>query len=313
MLAMPLNASASWRMADPIHILVTGGAGQVGLELARADWPADVVLHAPARSDLDLGDVASIKAAFAQTPFAAVINSGAYTAVDQAETEVAAAFAANAMGPAILAEVTRQAGIPLVQVSTDYVFDGAAEQPYVEDDAVGPLGVYGASKLAGELAVGRGNPRSVVLRTAWVLSVHRANFLKTMLRLAADRPQLRVVGDQYGCPTSARDIAETLKSITLRMIADQNAPTGVYHFVNAGETTWAGLAREIFAYAAEAGVPVAAVEAISTSDYPTLARRPANSRLSTAKLTRDYLITPRPWQNAVADIIAELSAERSAV
>ena len=298
-------------MADPLHILITGGAGQVGLELQAAAWPENVVLHAPTRAALDLGDVASVRAAFAATPFAAVINSGAHTAVDKAETEVAAAFAANAMGPAVLADVTREAGVPLIQVSTDYVFDGSKDGLYVEDDPVGPLGVYGASKLAGELAVRSGNPRSVVLRTAWVLSVHRANFLKTMLRLAADRPALRVVADQHGCPTSARDIAAALKTITLRMIADTEAPTGVYHFVNAGETSWAGLATEVFALSAAAGGPSATVEGIPSSDYPTPARRPTNSRLSTEKLTRDYRVAPRPWQDAVAEIVAELHTERA--
>lgn len=298
-------------MADPVHILITGGAGQVGLELLRADWPADVVLHAPTRAELDLGDAASVRAVFAATPFAAVINSGAHTAVDKAETEVATAFAANAIGPAVLADATREAGIPLIQVSTDYVFDGSKDGLYVETDPVGPLGVYGASKLAGELAVRSGNPRSVVLRTAWVLSVHRANFLKTMLRLAADRPALRVVEDQIGCPTSARDIAQTLKTITLRMIADIDAPSGVYHFVNAGETSWAGLAREVFALSDAAGGPSATVEGIASSEYPTPARRPSNSRLSTDKLTRDYGIAPRPWQAAVAEIVAELHAERT--
>lgn len=293
-------------MADPIHILITGGSGQVGLELQAADWPSGVILHTPTRTELDLGDPASVKAAFAATPFAAVINSGAHTAVDKAETEVAAAFAANAMGPAALADATREAGVPLIQVSTDYVFDGSKDGLYDEEDPVGPLGVYGASKLAGELAVRNGNPRSVVLRTAWVLSVHRANFLKTMLRLAADRPALRVVEDQYGCPTSARDIAVTLKTITLRMIADPEAPTGVYHFVNAGETTWAGLAREIFSLNAAKGGPTASVEGIPSSAYPTPARRPSNSRLSTEKLKRDYGVTPRDWRSAVSDIVAEL-------
>lgn len=298
-------------MADPVHILITGGAGQVGLELQAADWPQGVVIHAPTRAELDLGDIASVKAAFARTPFAAVINSGAYTAVDKAETEVAAAFAANAMGPAVLAEVTRHANAPLVQVSTDYVFDGSKEDLYVEDDPVDPLGVYGASKLAGELAVRSGNPRSVVLRTAWVLSVHRSNFLKTMLRLAAERPTLRVVDDQHGCPTSARDIADALKTITLKMIADTDAPTGVYHFVNAGETSWAGLAREVVALSAASGGPSAIVEGIPSADYPRPARRPSNSRLSTEKLAHDYAITPRPWQAAVAEIIVELNAERA--
>ncbi|MNH73609.1 dTDP-4-dehydrorhamnose reductase [compost metagenome] len=298
-------------MADPIHILVTGGAGQVGQELAAAAWPDNVVLHTPTRADLDLASIDSVRAAFAKTPFAAVINSGAYTAVDKAEADVAAAFAANAMGPAVLAEVTREAGIPLIQVSTDYVFDGSDDGFYAENDPVGPLGVYGASKLAGELGVRSGNPRSVVLRTAWVLSVHRANFLKTMLRLAADRPLLRVVDDQHGCPTSARDIAAALRTITLRMIEDDQAPVGVFHFVNAGETTWAGLAREVFALSAASGGPSAAVEGITTADYPTPARRPANSRLATSKLTRDYGVAPRAWQDAVAEIVAELNAERT--
>lgn len=298
-------------MAEPIHILITGGAGQVGLELLAADWPEGVVLHAPTREHLDLGDASSVRTVFAATPFAAVINSGAHTAVDKAETEVAAAFAANAMGPAVLADATREAGIPLIQVSTDYVFDGSKAGAYVETDPVGPLGVYGASKLAGELAVRAGNPRSVVLRTAWVLSVHRANFLKTMLRLAADRPSLRVVGDQHGCPTSARDIAATLKTIALKMIADADAPTGVYHFVNAGETTWAELASEIFALSAATGGPSATVEVIPASEYPTPAERPTNSRLSSEKLTRDYGVTPRPWQAAVAEIVTDLQAERT--
>lgn len=296
-------------MAEPVHILITGGAGQVGLELQAANWPEDVVIHAPTRAEMDLGDITSVKAAFAKTPFAAVINSGAYTAVDKAEDEIATAFSANAIGPAVLAEVTRKAGVPLIQVSTDYVFDGAKETLYIEDDPVGPLGVYGASKLAGELAVRSGNPRSVVLRTAWVLSVHRSNFLKTMLRLAADRPTLRVVEDQHGCPTSARDIAETLKTITLKMIADTDAPTGIYHFVNAGETSWAGLAQQIFTFSAATGGPSATVEGIPSVDYPTPAQRPSNSRLSTEKLTRDYAIAPRPWQMAVSEIITELHAE----
>lgn len=299
-------------MPEPLHILVTGGAGQVGRELIVADWPDHVVLHAPLRSELDLGDANSVRAAFGRTAFAAVINSGAWTAVDKAETDVAAAFSANAIGPAVLAEATRQVGIPLIQVSTDYVFDGAKSAPYVETDAVAPLSVYGASKLAGEFAVLSGNPRSLVLRTAWVHSAHRANFVKTMLRLAAERPLVRVVDDQHGCPTSARDIAAALRTITLRMIADPNAPTGVYHFVNAGQTTWAALAREIFALSAKMGGPHAEVEPITTAEYPTPARRPVNSRLATEKLLRDYGVQPRPWQTAVAEIVAELHPQGAA-
>jgi dTDP-4-dehydrorhamnose reductase len=299
-------------MDERIHILATGGAGQVGWELGRIDWPANVVLHRPTRDTLDLGDIDSVCAAFATAPFAAVINAGAYTAVDKAETDVANVFAVNALGPAVLAEVTRAAGVPLIHVSTDYVFDGSADRPYAEDDVVGPMGVYGASKLAGELAVRAGNPRSIVLRTAWVMSAYRSNFLKTMLRLAADRPILRVVDDQHGCPTSASDLARALKVITLRMITDPQAATGVFHFVNAGEATWADLAREIFQYSAELGGPHARVDAITTAEYPTPARRPANSRLSTARLTRDYGIEPRPWQDAIAAIIRELHLKGAA-
>lgn len=296
-------------MAEPIHILVTGGSGQIGFELQRAVWPEGVLLHAPTRDELDLTSAASIHAYLGRVPFFAVINSAAWTAVDKAETEVAEAFAANALGPALLADATRGRGIPLIQVSTDYVFDGDKAEPYIESDPVGPIGIYGASKLAGEMAVRLGNPRSVVLRTAWVLSAHRTNFLKTMLRLATDRLSLRVVADQMGCPTSASDIAEVLKTITLRLIADEAAPTGVYHFVNAGEASWADLAREIFRLSAESGGPSANVEGIPSEQYPTPARRPKNSRLSTVKLSADYGVQPRPWQVAVADIITELKSQ----
>lgn len=286
-------------------VLITGGTGQVGLELARLDWPADVEPHFPDRAALDLGSEASV-ACLANRDWAAVINCAAYTAVDKAESEVGAAFLANAQGPAWLAEATARAGIPLIHVSTDYVFSGDGEGFYEPGDPVGPPGVYGASKLAGELAVRTGNPRSVVLRTAWVLSAHRENFLKTMLRIGAAGGPLRVVADQTGCPTSAADIAGALQAITLAHLKDSSAPTGIYHFVNAGEASWCDLAREIFALSGAAGGPSADVTAITTADYPTIARRPANSRLCTASLTRDFGMTPRPWRDAVAEIVAEL-------
>lgn len=295
-----------------MNILVTGGSGQVGRELTSIQWPKDVVLHRPTRVELDLAVPESIKALFARSSYDAVINAGAYTAVDRAEGDVAAAFAANASGPALLADLTRSTGTPLVHVSTDYVFDGAAARPYREDDPVGPLNVYGASKLAGELAVKTGNRRSVVLRTAWVLSPHGSNFLKTMLRLGRERSSLSVVEDQLGCPTSARDIAQTLKTVTLEMITSPDAPCGVYHFVNAGETSWAGLAREIFTLTARSGGLSTAVEGIATADYPTPARRPANSRLSTAKLTSDYGVEPRAWQAALGEILNDLKQGQDA-
>jgi dTDP-4-dehydrorhamnose reductase len=294
-------------------ILITGGTGQVGRALPKLARPQDVELHCPARAELDLADRCSVEAAFAARSYAAVINCAAYTAVDKAEGDTVAAFAANAMGPAVLAAATAAAGVPIVQVSTDYVFDGTGSRPYREDDPVAPLGVYGASKLAGELAVASGNPRHLILRTAWVLSESGANFAKTMLRVGATNPVVRVVDDQHGCPTGADDIAATLQTLTLRLLDDPAAPTGVFHFVNAGEATWCGLARAIFAAAAADGGPSPVVEAIATADYPTPARRPANSRLSTARITAAYGITPRPWQQAVAEIVAALRARSEKV
>jgi dTDP-4-dehydrorhamnose reductase len=269
-----------------MDILVTGGQGQLGIELVAAKWPAHVRVHTPTRDALNIASAASVSDFFATRQFAAVINAAAYTAVDRAETEIGAAFAANALGPALLAEVTKATNTPLIHISTDYVFDGSKTDIYVENDPIHPLGVYGASKEAGEQAVRTGNACSVILRTAWVVSQHRQNFIKTMLRLAADRPVLRVVDDQRGCPTSAADLAAATVGIAMRMIEDPSAPRGTYHFVNAGETTWRGLAQAVFEAAAALGGPNAMVEGITTAEFPTPARRPANSRLSTALLSQ---------------------------
>jgi len=243
---------------------------------------------------------------FADRRYDAVINAAAFTAVDRAESEIGTAFAVNATGPAHLAEATRASGTPLLHISTDYVFDGQKIGAYVEDDPVGPLGVYGASKEAGEQAVRAGNPRSVILRTAWLVSAHRQNFVKTMLRLARERRKLRVVDDQHGCPTSAADLAQAVAMMTLRLAEDPNAPTGTYHFVNSGTTSWYGLARHVFGLAPGLGGPNPTVEAIKTADYPTPARRPVNSQLSVEKLTRDYGIVPRPWQEPISGLVAML-------
>ena len=291
------------------RILITGGKGQLGIELLRQPWPVDVEVHAPSREELDLADAPSIASIIGSGAWACVINAAAYTAVDAAESDVGNAFIANCQGPALLAEATAKAGIPLIQVSTDYVFSGEADRPYREDDPISPVSVYGASKAAGELAVRAINPKSIVLRTAWVLSAHRSNFLKTMLRLAADRPTLRVVADQHGCPTAAADIAEAIAAIAIRLIEDEAGPVGTYHFVNSGAATWHQLACEIFRLSAERGGPAADVESIATSEYPTAAYRPANSRLATDKIIRDFGIAPRDWRAAIADIIAELDRD----
>lgn len=286
-------------------VLVTGGRGQVGQALARLA-PAGVELVMPPRAELDLADPESVAEAVASRQWAAVISSGAYTAVDKAEGDAVAAWAANALGPAALAAATARAGVPLVHLSTDYVFDGSKPGWYEEDDPVAPIGVYGASKEGGEQAVRTANPRHLILRTAWVVSPFGANFVKTMLRLGAERPELRVVADQHGCPTSAIDIAATLLTLAGRLAGDADAPAGTYHFVNAGEASWHELAEAVLDRAATHGRPRPAVAAIATGDFPTPARRPANSRLATARLRRDFGIVPRPWREAVDEIVDEL-------
>lgn len=285
-------------------ILVTGGSGQIGRALKRLRPD----LATPTRDQLDLADPEALGEMVAARAWDAVINCGAYTAVDRAEGDVVAAWQVNAIAPAALAAATRNAGIPLIHVSTDYVFDGAKAEPYVEDDAVAPLGVYGASKEAGEQAVRTANPRHIILRTAWVVSPDGANFIKTMLRLGATRPELGVVADQHGCPTSAADIAAAILSIAGRL-GQPDAPVGTYHFVNAGEASWAELAAAVFARAATHGRIVPAVRPITTADYPTPARRPANSRLSTARIERDFAIVPRPWRTAIDAIVDTLLTE----
>ena len=278
-------------------ILVTGGSGQVGTALRGLGERFGVEIVAPDRAELDLTDAASIERAVAARDWSAVINAGAYTAVDKAESEAELAFAINADAPAVLARATAVRGVPLLHVSTDYVFDGAKDEPYVEDDPVAPLGVYGASTEAGERAVRDANPAHVILRTAWVFSPWGQNFVKTMLRLGAERPELRVVDDQRGCPTSAIDIAKALLTIAA-------APRyGTWHFVCGGEASWFEFARAIFARAGAKPMLVP----IPAADYPTPAKRPANSRLAVAKIDRDYGIRPRHWTEALDEVMAALA------
>lgn len=278
-------------------ILVTGGTGQVGTALQRLGPRFGVEIVAPGRDVLDLASLPSIEAMLRSRAWGAVINCAAYTAVDKAESEPDQAFAVNAVAPEMLALETFAQGVRLLHVSTDYVFDGSKAEPYVEDDPVAPLGVYGTSKEAGERGVRAGNPDHIILRTAWVVSPWGNNFVKTMLRIGAERKQLRVVDDQLGCPTSAIDIAETLLTIAARPDV-----RGTYHFVNAGEATWCELARFVFG---RAGMDVE-VEAITSDQYPTPAKRPANSRLSTGKLQQTFGIRPRPWQDAVGEVVDAL-------
>jgi dTDP-4-dehydrorhamnose reductase len=291
-------------------ILVTGASGQLGTELAAAAVPSGWQVVAFDRAGLDLTDPAAIAARVASghqgAPWAAVINGAAYTAVDKAENDLLAAWVINALAPAAFAAACADAGIPLVQVSTDYVFAGDKGAAWGVDDPVGPLGVYGASKLGGELAVRTSAARYAIVRTAWVVSPHGHNFVKTMLRVGAERGHLRVVGDQHGAPTSATDLAQALLTIAIGLAEDERAPTGTFHFSNAGSASWATFATEIFRQSVARGGPSATVEPIATTDYPTPARRPANSLLDHAALVAAYGINPRPWPEALGDILDQL-------
>jgi dTDP-4-dehydrorhamnose reductase len=276
-------------------ILVFGETGQVARELARQ---APVVTLSRAQADL-MDPAACADAIRAHRP-RAVINAAAWTAVDRAESEEEAATVINAHAPGAMARECADLGIPLVHISTDYVFDGTGTAPWTPDSPTAPLGAYGRSKLKGEEAVRAAGGPHVILRTSWVFSAHGANFVKTMLRLGAGRPVLRVVADQWGAPTPAAAIAEACLTIADRLIAAPGL-SGTHHFAGFPDTTWAGFARAIME---TAGLP-AEVEDIATADYPTPARRPANSRLDCSALARDFGI-PRPdWRAGLAAVLAD--------
>jgi dTDP-4-dehydrorhamnose reductase len=250
---------------------------------------------------MDLTNAQSIADMIASRPWSAVINCAAYTAVDRAETDAELADQVNAAAPAVFATETAKLDIPIIHVSTDYVFDGTKDLPYVEGDEVNPLGVYGRTKEMGERAVRSLNPRHAIIRTAWVVSAGGENFVNTMIRLASERPEISVVNDQIGCPSNASDIAQAL----LTVAQQPNAPYGTWHYVNLGEGSWYDLASRIFANMKQRGLTIPNLHAIPTSQYPTPAKRPGNSRLSTLAIERDYGIKPRHWHEAIDEILAE--------
>ncbi len=290
-------------------ILVTGGAGQ--LATAMAQEGGDAVIRV-GRPDFDFDRPDTVAAAFQAAEPALVVNAAAWTAVDAAETGRDAAMRANRDGPAQLATLCAAAGVPLIHISTDYVFDGLKGEPYVETDATGPTGVYGATKLAGEQAVIAACPRAIVLRTSWVYSAAGKNFVRTMLAAAQTRDRLRVVADQKGCPTAARDLAACILGIASRL-ADgwQDGYAGVYHAAGSGWTTWHGLATAVFEDAARHGHPVPVVDPIGTADYPTQAHRPADSRLECGKLARVFGLRQPEWRGSLARTVDELLAPAS--
>lgn len=293
-----------------MRIAVTGKQGQVVQSLIERAGPAGHEVVTLGRPELDLARPEQLETLLAALRPDAVVSAAAYTAVDKAESEPELAHAVNAEGPAALARAAAALRLPLVHLSTDYVFDGAGDRPYRESDPVAPLGVYGRTKLAGEQAVLARHPdNSVVLRTAWVFSPFGANFAKTMLRLAAERDEVRVVADQIGNPTNALDIADAILRVAENLKRDPDARLrGIFHMTAAGEASWAGFAEEIFAVAQRQGGPYAKVRHITTADYPTPASRPANSRLDCARLADCHDVRLPDWQTATEQVVTRLVA-----
>lgn len=291
-----------------VKILQFGTTGQLGVELARQASAHDVAVTALSRADADLADPAACAAAVRAARPNLVVIAAAYTAVDLAESERDLAFTVNGTTPGAIAAAAAEVGAAVVNVSTDYVFDGAGGAPYAERAATAPVNVYGASKLAGEEAVAAANPRSLSIRTSWVVSPHGKNFVKTMLRVAAAGNPLTVVDDQSGRPTSAADLAGFILGQAPRWAsAPAGDPAfGLVHFANSGEVTWRGFAQAIFAEALGDAAP--AVGATTTAAYKTPAARPLRATMDTGRLTQVFGVTPRPWREALTEIIAELKA-----
>ena len=311
-------------------ILVTGGTGQLASALAAPTLAAPTLATNPlatnalatnslatnagvsriGRPEFDFDRPETIEAAFRAAAPRLVVNAAAYTAVDAAETDADAAYRANRDGPAILARLCARADIPLIHVSTDYVFDGDKPDPYSETDPVAPRGVYGASKLAGEEAVIASNAKVIVLRTAWVYAATGKNFVRTMLTVGKNRPRLTVVGDQHGCPTTASDLADAILAIVARLDATgwQPAYRGIFHAAGSGATTWHGLAVATFEEASRHGANVPEVVPILTADWPTPAKRPANSRLDCTKLYDVFGVRLPQWRDSLARTVDAIFA-----
>lgn len=299
--------SKAMRTARPI--LIVGRAGQLARCLVEEARAGDVVVVARGRPEFDLEDADAADRIVAEIEPQAVVNAAAYTAVDQAETEAAKAFAINRDGAARLAAAAARHGVPLVHVSTDYVFDGRKAAPYVEEDAPAPLNVYGRSKLEGEIAVRKNHSAALIVRTSSVYSPYGHNFVRTMLRLAETRDVVRVVEDQKAAPTSATDLARAMLTI-VRQIVGGGAPGGVYHLAGGGAVSWFDFASAIFASSARRGYRVPRLEPITASAYPTAAARPANSVLDCRKAEQTFGVRLPAWQDSLEACLDHISVSR---
>ncbi|RVT96389.1 dTDP-4-dehydrorhamnose reductase [Rhodovarius crocodyli] len=290
------------------RILVTGKGGQLATGLLDALPAMGFEPMAVGQPEFEFDKPETVEAAFRTLRPDAVVNCAAWTAVDAAEEDEPGAFRANALGPALLGRLTAEAGIPLIQISTDYVYDGQKPTPYVETDEPRPVGAYGRTKLAGEWAALAANPQTVIMRTAWVVSPVGKNFVKTMLAVGASRPELKVVADQWGNPTAAPDLADAIAKVLarLRETGWQERYRGVFHATNAGHVSWHGFAEAIFEAASARGGPKPVVHAITTAEYPTKAVRPANSQLVLDKLRDTFGIEMPSWQQGLNRVLDKL-------
>lgn len=294
-----------------MRIVVTGREGQIVRSLIERAAGSDAEILCLGRPDLDLAGsgaqiISSIKVASPDV----IVSAAAYTQVDKAENDRDMAFAVNEDGPRAIAVAARELGVPLVHLSTDYVFDGSKSSPYVETDEPHPASIYGKSKLAGEAAVLAENTNSAVLRTAWVYGPFGSNFVKTMLRLAAGRDEISVVADQRGDPTSALDIADGVLGVATNLqVSSDPAQRGIFHMTAAGEASWAEFAEAIFAVSAAAGGPAAEVKHIKAADYPTVAKRPPNSRLDSRKLQQAHGVSLPDWRSSLTQVVTRLIAD----
>lgn len=287
-----------------MKILVIGANGQLGWELYRRGENQGFHMVALDLPEFDITNASEVKQAVSHADLSLVINAAAYTAVDQAESEPELVFAVNRDGPAYLASCCSEVGIPLIHISTDYVFDGNKKGPYFETDPVSPLGVYGKSKAAGEAEVKKRLNEHIILRTAWLYGVNGHNFVKTMLRLGREREVVQVVEDQYGCPTCAADLAEAILAIEAYLREERGSIWGTYHYCGKGATTWYDFAEKIFDLAGQHhSLSIKRLEPITTAQYPTPAKRPANSVLDCALVTKTFGISPVPWYESLARVV----------
>ncbi|MFG1402761.1 dTDP-4-dehydrorhamnose reductase [Xanthobacter sediminis] len=294
-----------------MRILLLGAGGQLGREITDRASARGVELTGLDHTALDICDPAAVARALEAHRPDVVVNAAAYTAVDKAESEPEIAARINAFAPAHIAERCERYRTPFIHVSTDYVFDGTKPAPYVEQDPVAPIGVYGRTKAAGESAVRSATERHIIVRTSWVYGAHGHNFLKTVLRLARERDRLTIVADQHGCPTATHDLAEALLTAAAAAVAGE-ARWGTYHFAGDGATTWHGFAAEIVRVAGPRLGRTPEVAPITTADYPTPAQRPANSRLASDLFQRTFGLRAAPWQERVAEVVDTLLAEAPA-